>query len=100
MPAWLKICQLTLDRVKSHRNYRGPLNGRTVGTNWYGTVRGTDFWYEILFGLVRGMNFSTKLIGTVRSTDFGPELLLVRNVVRNLVRKIRSGTEKRTKIRK
>ena len=33
------------------------MGGRTVGTNWYGTVR---------------------------STDFGTKLLLVRNVVRNL----------------
>jgi len=36
------------------------MDGRTVGTDWYGTVRDTDFWYEILFGTVRG-------------TDFGPE---------------------------
>ena len=36
------------------------MDGRTVGTDWYGTVRGTDFWYEILFGTVRG-------------TEFGPE---------------------------
>ena len=28
------------------------MDGRTVGTDWYGTVRGTDFWYEILFGTV------------------------------------------------
>ena len=41
------------------------MDGRTVGTDWYGTVRGTDFWYEILFGTVRG-------------TEFGPEFLLVR----------------------
>ena len=26
------------------------MDGRTVGTNWYGTVHGTDFWYGILFG--------------------------------------------------
>ena len=50
------------------------MDGRTVGTNWYGTVRGTNFWYEILFGTVRG-------------TEFGPEFLLVRYVERNLVRK-------------
>ena len=49
------------------------MDARTVGTNWYGTVRGTDFWYEILFGTVRG-------------TEFGPEFLLVRYVVRILVR--------------
>ena len=49
------------------------MDGRTVGTDWYGTVRGTDFWYEILFGTVRG-------------TEFGPEFLLVRYVVRILVR--------------
>ena len=69
------------------------MDGRTVGTDWYGTVHGTDFWYEILFGTVRG-------------TEFGPEFLLVRYVVRILVRiffgtvrgpefgtKIRSGTD-------
>ena len=36
------------------------MNGRTVGTDWYGTVRGTDCWYEILFGTVRGTDFGTK----------------------------------------
>ena len=44
------------------------MNGRTIGTYWYGTVRGTDFGYEILFGTVRG-------------TDFGQDFLLVRYVV-------------------
>ena len=24
------------------------MDGRTVGTDWYGTIRGTDFWSEIL----------------------------------------------------
>ena len=62
------------------------MDGRTVGTNRYGTERGTDFWYEILFGTVRG-------------TDFGPEFVMVRYVVRNSVRKsvpvriIRTGTD-------
>ena len=28
------------------------MDGRTIGTNWYGTVRGMNFWYEILFGTV------------------------------------------------
>ena len=51
------------------------------------------FWYETLFGSVRGTNFGTKLIGTVRSTDFDTEFLLVRNVAWNLVRKPRFGTE-------
>ena len=50
------------------------LHGRpTVGTNWYGTVRGTDFWYAILFGTVRG-------------SDYGTRFELVRYVVRILVR--------------
>ena len=26
------------------------MDDRSVGTNWYGTVRGTNFWYDILFG--------------------------------------------------
>ena len=43
------------------------MDGRTVGANWYGTVRETDFWNEILFVSVRGTNFGTKLIGTVRN---------------------------------
>ena len=30
------------------------MDGRTVGTNWYGTERGTDLWYEILYDTVRG----------------------------------------------
>ena len=38
------------------------MDGRTVGTNLYGTVRGTDFWYEISFGSVRGTNFGTKFL--------------------------------------
>jgi len=47
--------------------------GRTVGTNWYGTIRGTDFCYEISFGSVCG-------------TDFGTKHLLVRYGVQILVR--------------
>ena len=30
------------------------MDDRTVSTNWYGTVCGTHFWYEILFNAVRG----------------------------------------------
>ena len=69
------------------------MDGRTVGPDWSGPVRGPDFWSEILFGPVRG-------------PDFGPEVLLVRYVVRILVRiifgpvrgpefgpKIRSGAD-------
>ena len=69
------------------------MDGRTVGTNWYGTVRGTDFRSEILFGTVRGTDlvrnfiwygtwygfWSGIRIGTVRGTEFGT--------------KIRSGTD-------
>ena len=55
------------------------MDGRTVGTNWNGTVRGTDFRYEILFATVRG-------------TDFGYRFKLVQYVVRLLVR-IFVGTE-------
>ena len=35
------------------------MDGRRVGTDCYGTVRGTDFWYEILFGTVRGTATAT-----------------------------------------
>ena len=38
------------------------MDGRTNGTDWYGTVRGTDFWYEILFGSVRGTDFGTVFL--------------------------------------
>ena len=41
------------------------MDGSTVGTNWYGTVRGTDFRYEILFGTVRSTDFGTDF-----GTDF------------------------------
>ena len=37
------------------------MDGRTIGTNWYGTVRGMNFWYEILFGTVHGTKFGTKI---------------------------------------
>ena len=45
-----------------------PKTWTAVPSVWIGTVRGTDFWYEILFGTVRG-------------TDFGQDFLLVRYVV-------------------
>ena len=45
------------------------MDGRTIGPDWSGPVRGPDFWSEILFGPVRG-------------PDFGPEFYLVRSVVR------------------
>ena len=37
------------------------MDSRTVGTNWYGMVRGTDFWYKIMFGTVRVTEFVTKI---------------------------------------
>ena len=40
-----------------------------------GTVRGTDFWYEILFGPVRG-------------TDFCPNFVLVRCKQKKLWKKL------------
>ena len=38
------------------------MNGRTVGTNWYGAVRRTDLWYEVLSGTVRRKDFDTNFI--------------------------------------
>ena len=35
------------------------MDGRTAGTNRYGTERGTDFWYGILFGTVPGTEYGT-----------------------------------------
>ena len=37
------------------------MDDRSVGTNWYGTVRGTNFWYDILFGSVRDTELDTKI---------------------------------------
>ena len=46
------------------------MDGRTVGTDWYRTIRGIDFCSEILFGPVRGPEWGTK----IRSdTDFGTD---------------------------
>ena len=36
------------------------MNGRTIGPDWSGPVRGPDFWSEILFGPVRGLDFGPK----------------------------------------
>ena len=47
------------------------MNGRTVGTDWYGTGRGTNFWYEILFGTARGIDFRTTY-RTIKSRTKNP----------------------------
>ena len=50
------------------------MDGRTVGTEWYGTVRGTDFWYEIFIGTVRGTVLGPEFGTEIRSgTDFGTD---------------------------
>ena len=56
------------------------MDGRTVGTSWYGTVRGTEFGTELL--LVRHviricgtrfylLQYVVRIIGTECDTDFG-----------------------------
>ena len=36
------------------------MDGRTVGTDWYGMVRGTDFWWKNFSDPNFQYNFSTK----------------------------------------
>ena len=48
------------------------MDGRTVGTDWYGTWYGflvrNFIWYGTWYGIRSGI-----FVGTVRGTDFGPD---------------------------
>ena len=67
------------------------MDGRTVGTDWYGTWYGflvrNFIWYGTWYGIRSGI-----FIGTVRGTDFGPDFF---GTVRGpeFGTKIRSGTD-------
>ena len=69
------------------------MDGRTVGTDWYGTIRGMCFWSEILF--VRGPRFLNicknpdEILDRSKSSQFGP----VRSSEFEIVVKLRTDSK-------